>query len=69
MFLRTYPAVPLKFFFALTLLSPYPAFRVPLTLLCRDFFRTYPAVTLIFFAHLPYECPYPAFRLPLITLL
>ena len=58
----TYPAVPL-FFFALTLLSPYPAFRLPLTLLsCAYFIFTYPAVPLFFFA-LTLLCPLSRFSL------
>src|SRR6266496_1932920 len=62
--ITTYPAVLLLFFYALTRLCAYPAFRLPLN----------PAVPLLFFYALtllcPYYisshsllCPYPAFRL------
>ena len=61
-FIFTYPAVPLMFFFAPTLLCPkfffrtHPAvlfsrFAIPLTLLCPKFFF---ALTLL--------CPFPALR-------
>src|SRR5436190_13916482 len=57
----TYPAVPLLILFSLTLLYAFPAFRLPLTLLCPCLFyfhlpcctlshfspTTYPAVPLL----------------------
>src|SRR5690348_4747019 len=48
--LTTYPAVPLLILFSLTLLYPFPAFRLPLTLLCPYFSSHLPCCALIFFA-------------------
>jgi len=62
-----YPAVPL-FFFALTLLYLYPAFRWPLTLLCLYLALWLPLVQLYpFFFTLTLLCPY--FSSKLTTLL
>ncbi len=44
-FLRTYPAVPLLFFYALTLLCLYPALRLPLTLGTPAKISGVPAIT------------------------
>ena len=48
-----YPAVSLLILFSLTLLCPFPAFRLPLTLLCSS----------LFYFHLPC-CAFSRFSLP-----